>query len=211
MASLAAVNEGGELGYACYHLTSSPASCIARTTRQGKGANRIPWIGSAVPRAGGNASSNVPNCNHARYRVATGSTLPGSAKRYRGGTDPLPIRHLLPDRPERASQARQDWIIQQLCGQIRPQLSGSGACNCAQMPQSARNCATRTLPIRYRWSHRPACRVTSKRYREGDYKSAALPTELRRPNVRFHENGPLHHCGPRYQSASRAPSPPTSC
>ena len=30
-------------------------------------------------------------------------------------------------------------------------------------------------------------------------------------NVRFHENGPLHHCGPRYQSASRAPSPPTFC
>jgi hypothetical protein len=30
--------------------------------------------------------------------------------------------------------------------------------------------------------------------RPTDYKSAALPTELRRPNVRCHENGAQHHC-----------------
>ncbi len=52
------------------------------------------------------------------------------------------------------------------------------------MRENPRKTATKALPFRYRWTAASAHNPTSRGYREGGYKSAALPTELRRPNVR---------------------------
>jgi len=120
-----------------------------------------------------------------RYESATRSIPLSRANRYRSATKPLPIRHPVRRRREHASRARTDQSYQQVCGQIAHRSHLPMGREMRENAENPRTSATRALPFRYPSQSRPRLMGPLRRgYRDGGYKSAALPTELRRPNVR---------------------------